>query len=179
MNSLRNLVILCLLPAAGLSGCRKSTVIVTPRTPAVANSLIPGTTVNKTGVYDYSDAKVTSRLELTGAGSSIHWSFDISRPLSGGGSSGGSSSGGVSLASPGDPWFVYVESPQRLWFFNGSKELHYSLNDESGGRSGPAIFEGKPHHSDDKVPDELIRKLPGELQKLFPPIPPAGPRPSI
>lgn len=159
--------------------CKKTTVILTPHAPPVANTLIPGTSIDKIGTYSYSDAKVSSKLDLSGGGTTIHWSFEISRPLPGGGSSGGSSSGGMSLANASDPWFVHAESPVRMWFFDGTKSLSYSLNDEHGGHGGPAIFDGQLQHSDHKVPDEVVRKLPAELQKLFPPLPPAGPRPSI
>lgn len=152
---------------------------MTPHAPSAPNTLIPGTSVDTIGTYAYSDAKVSSKLNLSGSGTAIHWIFEISRPLPGGGSSGGSSAGAMSLTTAGDPWFVHAESPVRMWFFDGTRTLSYSLNDEHGGHGGQAIFEGKLQHSDHKVPDEVIRKLPGELQKLFPTLPPAGPRPSI
>lgn len=173
------LAALCLLPLP-FSSCRKSKVVATRHTPLVANTLLPGTFIDKIGSYIHSDGKGTSKLDLTGSGIPIHWRFEINRPLPGGGGSRGGTSGGrISPDTASDPWFVYVESPRRLWFFDGTKDLEYSLNDDGGGRAGPAIFDGKLQYSDHKVPDEVIRKLPAELQKLFPPLPPAGPRPSI
>jgi hypothetical protein len=170
---------LCLLPLAFSSCTKRSRVVVTTHTSSVPNTLLTGDFINKTGTYTYSDSGGSSKLDLTGGGTLINWSFEITRPLPGGGSSGGTSGGSISPDDAGDPWFVYVETPQRLWFFDGTKGLDYSLHDGSGGRGGPAIFEGKLQYSEHRVPDELIRKLPADLQKLFPPVLPAVPRPSI
>lgn len=170
--------LLCLLPLA-LSSCRKSKVLVTPYAPAVANTLLIRTFIDKTGSYTHSDGKGTTHLELSGGGTTILWSLEIHSPKPGGGSSRRSSRGSIRLDDPGDPWFVYAETPQRIWLFDGKKDLDYSLHGEDGSRGGTAIFEGRLQPADDKVPDQVIRKLPAELQKLFPPLPPAGPRPSI
>ena len=169
---------LCLLPLA-LSSCRKPKVLVTPRTPAAANTLLVGTFIDKTGSYAHSDGKGTSKLDLSGGGTAIHWSLEIRSQRPGGGSSARSSRGSISLDAPGDPWFVHAETPQRIWLFDGRKDLEYSLHDDHGSHGGAAIFDGRLQPSDHKVPDQVIRKLPAELQKLFPPLPPSGPRPSI
>jgi hypothetical protein len=85
----------------------------------------------------------------------------------------------LNLSSPSDPWFIFVESPQRLWFFNGSGELNYNLSDHGGSRGGPAISSGKLLPTNERIPQELIPHLPPELQKLFPPVPPKEDRPSF
>lgn len=178
MKALRLIALLCLLPLA-FSSCRKSKIILTPHAPSVPNTLFAGTFIDKAGTYTHTDAKGGSKLDLSTGGTAINWTLEISRNLPGGASTGGCSQSGMSLDAATDPWFVYVETPLRIWIFDGTKELNYSLHDDGGSRAGPAIFDGKLQYSDHKVPDDVIRKLPTELQKLFPPLAPAGPRPSI
>jgi hypothetical protein len=99
--------------------------------------------------------------------------------LPGGGTTAGTNSSGMSLSSPSDPWFIFVESPKRLWFFDGRDELTYSLSDRGGSRSGPAIYSGKLQPTDEKIPTDLILLLPPDLQKQFPPVEPKTERPSF
>jgi hypothetical protein len=41
------------------------------------------------------------------------------------------------------------------------------------------VVHGNLHDKRAKVPEEVIRRLPANLQRLFSPLPPAGARPSI
>ena len=93
----------------------------------------------------------------------------------GGRSRGGSISSAISLASPTAPWFIYVEAPDSLWFFDG-EDLSYRRFNPDG--FGDGISMGKLKVDVADVPPGLVPHLPTELQKLFPPVD-KKPRPSI
>ena len=120
-----------------------------------------------------------NKLELIPAGKDVHWSFRVERQLPSGGLNKSSAGGAIQLNSPADPWFVFAESPTRLWFFNGSDTLAYTVKDEHVSSGGQAISGGNLQNGAPRIPTEVIRKLPAPLQQLFPPVPPAGPKPSI
>src|SRR5690606_251021 len=97
---------------------------------------------------------------------------------------GGSSSGGygnsIPLPAAATAWFIFVESPDRLWFFNGSSKLTFHHSDTgSGVSSGPAIVDGKLRPDSPPIPAELLPRLPAELQKLIPTEPPPVELPSF
>jgi hypothetical protein len=118
-------------------------------------------------------------LNVTLSGNSLSWTVTTEEKFPGGGTTGGESSSGMSLSSPSDPWFVFVESPQRLWFFDGKGNLIYSLSGSGGSRNGPAISAGKLQPTNEKIPGDLILLLPPDLQKQFPPVEPKQERPSF
>lgn len=167
---------LLLLTLAAVSvGCRKTA----PTVAAVPDTLIAGTVINSPGTWSASNAKGSQKLEVTISGTSVSWSVSSEEVHPGGGSIGGASSSGMSLSSPVDPWFIFVESPKRLWFCNGKNELGYALSDGGSTRSGPAIFSGQLQPTDEVVPTDLIPHLPPDLQKLFPPVAAPEKRPSF
>jgi len=174
----RLLGLLLLLPLV-ISSCRKSRVVTTPRPVAVANTMEAGTFIDKAGTYNHADARGSSELNLSLGGTTVNWEIEVKRALPGGGMKRGTSRGGMSLKTAGDPWFVYLESPRRLWLFNGSEDLEYTLHDDAGSKGGHVTFRGKFDPHGPKVPDDVIRRLPPGLQKLFPPVAPATGRPSI
>lgn len=158
-------------------GCHK-TVVHTGAVATAPDTLVPGLVIKSAGNWSAHTGKSSRTLDVTVSGNSVSWTVSSEEQIAGGGKSGGSSSSSMTLSSPTDPWFILVESPQRLWFFNGTGNLAYSLSD-GGIRSGPAIHGGKLIPTDEKIPAILIRQLPAELQKLFPPVPPEEERPSF
>ncbi len=170
--------LLLLTLAAASTGCRK-TVTYSSKVATTPDSLIAGTVINSAGTWSANDPKGSQKLDVTISGTSVSWSVSSEKKHPGGGSSGGSSSSGMSLSSPIDPWFIFVESPKRLWFFNGKNELNYALSDGGGARSGPAIFSGQLQPTAEVIPTDLIPHLPPDLQKLFPPVVPQPKRPSL
>ncbi|MEK7949869.1 hypothetical protein [Luteolibacter soli] len=160
-------------------GCRK--VVTTTSSPAVTtpDTLIAGMVIRTAGTWSAHTKTTTNKLAVTVSPSSVSWEVTKEEKLPGGGSGGASGSSGLSLPSPTAPWFIFVESPQRLWFFNGTSDLNYNLSDHGGSRGGPAISAGKLLPTDEKVPTDLILLLPPDLQKQFPPIPPKTDRPSF
>jgi hypothetical protein len=168
-----------LLIAATASGCRKSTSH-TSTLSAGPDTLIAGTVITSSGSWTARTPKGSTKLDLTVSGTSINWSITTEEKIGNFGSSSGSSASGMSLSSPSDPWFVFVESPQRLWFFDGKDELSYSIRNPGGGGSGgQSIFDGTLLSGSPAVPRELVLQLPPDLKKLFPPVEPAGKRPSL
>lgn len=175
---MRTALLLLTLSLATL-GCRR-TVTVTTASSAITtpDTLLDGMVIRSAGSWSAHTATTSQKLDVTITGHSVSWSVESEEKLPGGGTGGGSGSSGMTLSSPADPWFVFVESPRRLWFCNGSGELHYNLSDH-GSRGGPAIISGKLLPTDEKIPQDLIPLLPPDLQKLFPPVPPKQERPSF
>lgn len=167
-----------LLITAAATGCRK-TVHRTTTISTVPDTLIAGTLINSAGTWSANTPKGSQHLEVTVSGTSISWSLKIREMHPDGGSSGGSSSSGMSLSSPSDPWFIFVESPQRLWFFDGKDRLTYSISDGGGSRSGPAIFSGQLQPTTEVIPPEIAPHLPAGLRNLLPPAKPVETRPSL
>ena len=168
-----------LLIAAAASGCRKSTSH-TSTLSATPDTLIAGTVMKSAGSWTARTPQGSMKLDLTVSGTSVNWTITNEEKRGNFGSSSGSSGSGMSLSSPTDPWFVFVESRSRLWMFNGKDELAYRFQNDGGGSGGgQSIFDGKLLSGSPPVPRELVLQLPPDLQKQFPHIEPAGKRPSL
>lgn len=167
-----------LLITTAATGCRK-TVHRTSTVSTVPDTLIAGTVINTAGTWSANSPKGSQHLVVTVNGTSISWTLESREMHPGGGSSSGSSSSGMSLSSPSDPWFIFVESPQRLWFCDGKDQLSYNISDGGGSRSGPAIFAGKLQPTTEVIPPEIAPHLPAGIRNLLPPVEPVEKRPSI
>lgn len=104
-------------------------------------------------------------------GTGVEWLYQWSLP-----GDNGSTKETLALSSPSVPWFVYVESRTRLWFFDGEKNLTYRRWEPSV-ETGDAIIDGVLKIPAAEVPADLVPNLPQPLQKYFPKG--AKPRPSI
>jgi hypothetical protein len=161
------------------SGCRKSTSH-TSTLSAGPDTLVAGTVIKSAGSWTARTPQGSTKLDLTVSGTSVNWTVTTEEKIGTFGSSGGSSASGMSLSSPTDPWFVFVESRSRLWMFDGKDELTYRFQNEGGGSGGgQSIFNGKLLSGSPPVPRELVLQLPPDLQKQFPHVEPAGKRPSL
>jgi hypothetical protein len=168
-----------LLIAATATGCRKSTSH-TSTLSGGPDTLIAGSVIKSAGTWSASSSKGSTKLDLSVSGTSIHWTITTEEKIGKFGSSGGSSGSGMSLSTPTDPWFVFVESRSRLWMFDGKDELTYKIQNDGGGSGGgQSIFSGKLLSGSPPVPREVVLQLPPELQKQFPHVEPAGKRPSL
>lgn len=168
-----------LLISTAATACRKSTSH-TSTLSAGPDTLITGTVINAAGSWSARTPKGSTKLDLSFSGTSINWTITTEEKIGKFGSSSGSSGSGMSLSSPTDPWFVFVESPSRLWMFNGKDQLAYRFQNNGGGSGGgQSIFNGKLLSGSPQVPRELVLQLPPDLQKLFPHVEPAGKRPSL
>lgn len=173
---MRSISIFFLAACMLLAGCRKKHRIPMPLPPgasAATNTLVPGALIKGGGTWTYTEGHTWRLLTTTPKGSQVAWNYEISHDN---GSRGHSSV--MVLASPSAPWFVYVESPERLWFFNGTGYLDLTEGPKDGHGTTVAITRGKLEIPPGEVPAALIPLLPAELQKLFPAKAPQPP-PSI
>lgn len=157
-------------------GCRKHRVVISPppSLPTATNTLVEGTVIKGAGNWVYSDGSSMRSLDVNPDGTNVHWAYNHHGP-----SHGGSTSSVITTSTPSSPWFIYVESAERLWIFDGTGSLicHF----ESSGGSATTLYaltNGKLQNDSVDVPPEVIPLLPEELQTLFPK-PSKKPRPSI
>jgi len=164
------------------TSCRKTLIHPSFSRSTVPDTLIPGTVINSAGSWSASTSKGSTKLDVSVNGTSINWTIFTEEKLGKFGSSGGTSGSGMSLSSPTDPWFVFVESPSRLWMFDGENDLSYRFQSNgggSGGGQGIVIVNGTLLPGGPPVPRDLVLQLPPGLQKLFPHVEHAGKRPSL
>jgi hypothetical protein len=169
----------------GTVGCRKSAVhsstssssSTSSTTSSGRGALVPGTFITTSGKFTLTEGKTVHTLDVAQSGTSLSLDYSSSEELPSGGSVGDAVGGSTSVSSPTDPWFVYVETPQRFWYFEGKSELSIlRLFDDSSGRVIPA---GKKTHPDAaKVPPAVVLRLPDDMKKLLPPVVPPVKRPS-
>jgi hypothetical protein len=163
-------------------GCRRTVTVTSSTTVTTPDTLVAGTVIRSAGTWSAHTSKGSKRLDIKIDADTVSWvvSNEDKRPTGGiGGSAIGEASSSMSLSSARDPWFVFVESPRRLWFFNGSDRLSFRLAGSGGIRGGMAVLLGKLVPTAEKIPEEIIPLLPADLQKLFPPIEPKTERPSL
>jgi hypothetical protein len=171
-------VTLVLALALSPVACRKHTMTVSMGA-AASNTLVAGTFIDGAGTYTHDDGSVTHELTVTPGPRAVTCQV-TRREQRGMGSSSSSNGRTIPLAAPSDPWFIFVESPGRLWFFNGKDQLDYHVKAPGGGgSSGPAIASGQLRPNTPPIPPDLILRLPAELRKLLPTVEAPGTRPSF
>lgn len=170
-------VLTLFLLAVITTGCRRSVVHTSASTSTGPDTLIAGTVIASSGSWSASTSKGSTILEISVSGNSFNWTITSEESS---GKFGTRSTSGMALFSPSDPWFVFVESPSRLWMCNGTNELTYKfVNPGGGGSGGHSIYDGKLHSDDPPVPSGLVPHLPPDLRKLFAPVEAKPMRPSI
>ena len=172
-----------LLVCTLLTGCTRRVVTSSSSAaPATPNTLLEGTFITGDGSWHHRQGNIDKTLQVTVSGRDISWNYTRTEYLTQGGRSSGGSGSHLRTDAPGAPWFIYVETPTRLWFFDGKDNL--SLQENHGGYElmGTAIItHGKLRDESDStsVPTDLIPRLPEELQKLLPKPARRAERPSI
>lgn len=158
--------------------CRKHTMTVSGG-PVASSTLVAGSFIDSAGTYTHDDGSVTHRVVVSPGPAAVN--CGLSRHEQRGMSSSNSSSGrSIRLLHPSDPWFIFVERPGRLWFFNGKNQLDYEMESPGGGgHSGSAIDSGKLRPDAPPLPPDLVPRLPEELRKLLPAVYAPGVRPSF
>ncbi len=170
-------LLLLVLSVLAVSACRKHSV--TSHRPAVPNTLVAGTFISSGGTFTHADATITRELTVTPGPKDLTWNLRRTEYRPGGRSSGGYGNS-MPLAPGSTSWFIFVESPDRLWFFNGDNKLSYHISRGSASVSnGSSILNGKIQPDSPSIPAEIGPRLPAELQKLVPQAPPAVERPSF
>ena len=170
-------LLLCLsLALLASTACRKTSTTGSSAT-ATPDTLIPGSFITTSGTFTHTGGMTTRSLDITrSSGRSLSLSYRYLEEMPSGGTSGSTSTNHTSISSPSDPWFIYVESPERFWLFDGKSVLR-TFHPE--GTTGPVISSGKLDRSDANVPADVILRLPAELQKLLPSVEPLVKRPSL
>jgi hypothetical protein len=172
MSSLLRLLLCLSLALLAGTACRK-----TPTTVTKPDTLIPGTFITTSGSFTRTEGRTIHTLDVIQSGTSLTLQYRSSEKLSSGGTSGSMMQGSTSVSSPTDPWFVYVESPERFWYFEGKSELSILHPLDDG--DGRMISSGKIHPDCANVPPEVVLRLPAELQKFLPTVEPPVKRPSL
>lgn len=164
------------LLTAGATGCRKM-VHRTFTLSTVPDTLVSGTFITTSGTFTHTEGPTTRSLEVTQSGTSLSLSHGSSEELPSGMTTTSSSATSTSISSPSAPWFIYIESPECFWHFDGNSNLS-TFHPESGA-SGPVISSGKIHPSCANVPPEVVLRLPEALKKLLPRVETPLKRPSL
>jgi hypothetical protein len=172
----------CLLVCIPVTGCRRvvTSSASSSTSPSAPNTLVEGTFITGDGNWHNRQGNTARELTVNHNGNNVSWNLNLATYMPNGGRSSGGSGSSMQVPSGGGAWFIYVESPDRLWFFNGKDQL--VLQQASGYNTEPltAISRGKlESEAAGQVPAELIPRLPADLQALFPM--PSAPvvRPSI
>ena len=160
------------------TGCRRTVVHTSASSSSGANILIVGPVINSAGSWTVGTSKGSAKLDVTVSETSVKWSSttNVETDSFDSGTRSGST---MSLSSSSDPWFIFVESPSRIWSFNGADELTYYFCITGGAEGGTSIYSGKLSAQSPPVPTELVPHLPSELRSLFPEVEAPGKRPSI
>src|SRR5688572_14449305 len=121
---MRPALLACLLVCVPLASCTRRVVTTTSSTPsATANTLVEGTFITGGGTYQHRKGNSGRDLTVNVSGNQVSWNLNLSTYMPNGGRSSGGSGSSMTVDSGGSAWFIYVESPERLWFFNGKDQL--------------------------------------------------------
>jgi hypothetical protein len=176
MSSLFRLLLCLSLVLLASTACRKTSTSGSS-TVATPDTLAPGAFITTSGRFTRTEGKITHTLDVTQSGTSLSLEYSSSEELPSGGTTGDMMGGRTSVSSPTDPWFGYVETPQRFWYFDGKSELSIlRMFDDSSGR---VISAGKVEWPDAKVPPAVVLRLPDDMKKLLPPVEPDVKRPNL
>ena len=163
--------LLCLsLSLLASTACRKTST-ARSSTATTPDTLIPGTFITSPGEYHGREGRYTRSIKLSLTGNQVGWT--VTNDAIGPGDAAGrhaSSSSWLALSSPADPWFVYVESPGRLWLCDGHANLYANFIGNTGdneylqlvnsGRLTPAKPLPVPKPVFDRLPESIRRILP-------------------
>ncbi len=153
------------------TACRKTASRGISTVAAAPDTLIPGTFISSPGDYHGREGRFTRSIKLSLTGKQVGWT--VTNDAIGPGDAAGrhaSSSSWLALSSPTDPWFVYVESPGRLWLCDGHANLYANFIGSTGdneyrqlvnsGRLTPAKPLPVPKPVFDRLPESIRRILP-------------------
>jgi hypothetical protein len=149
------------------SGCRR--VTPTAAAPSASATLLSGSFVTAPGEYRGSEGRFTRIVKLTDRGSSIAWSITTEKKTSRSSPASSTSTSALNLANPTVPWFVYVESPTRLWLYDGHANLTASFVSNNGSNEFHQLLNSGHRTTKDKpLPAEVFQRLRESLRSLFP-----------
>lgn len=168
---------LVLALALSTVACRRHMTV--SAVPVASNTLVAGTFIDRAGTYTHDDGSVTHEVTVTPGLTDVNCQV-TRREQRGMGSSSSSSGRTIRLSDPSAPWFIFVDGPGRLWFFNGKDQLDYHIKSPGGGSNlGSAIAAGQLHRGAPPIPPDLALRLPEELRKILPAVEAPGVQPSF
>ena len=149
-------------------GCRK-TATHTAAVATAPDTLIAGTFITTLGEYRGHEGRFTRTIKLTPFGISIAYSIITVKGTSGDSSDRQESCSALALEKPTDPWFIYVESPARLWLCDGHANVYACFISAKGtNEHHQLVNSGHRTHKEIPLPDAAYHRLPDQLRRLFP-----------
>ena len=152
------------------TACRKTSASSTSSVATTPDTLIPGTFITSPGTYHGREGRYTRSIKLNLTGNQVGWALTTEVTGTREATESSTSISGMDLSSPTDPWFVYVESPGRLWLWDGHANLYANFIRSDGddehrqlvnmGRLSPTHRIPVPKPVFDRLPESIRRILP-------------------
>lgn len=165
---MRTLLFIILL-AAAVAACRKASSTGSS-TAATLDTLIPGTFITSPGDYHGREGRYTRSIKLSLTGTQVAWTLTTEVTGTREATESNASSSYLALSSPADPWFVYVESPGRLWLCDGHANLYANFIRSDGEDDHHQLVNMGRLSPVDKfpVPKPVFDRLPEALRRIVP-----------
>ncbi len=162
-------LLLLLLLALAATGCRKTST-TRSSTVATPDTLIPGTFITSPGDYHGREGRYTRTIKLSTAGTQMGWSLTTEVTGTREATESQTSSSYLILSSPADPWFVYVESPGRLWLCDGRANLYANFIGNTGNNEHLQLVNSGRLSPIDQlpVPKPVFDRLPESIRRILP-----------
>jgi hypothetical protein len=149
-------------------GCRR-TASHTASVATGPDTLVAGTFITAPGEYHGHEGRFTRTIKLTGHGTSIAYSIITEKGTSGDAADHQESVSALVLEKPTDPWFVYAESPARLWLCDGHANVYACFVSANGANEHHQLANSGHRTTDEKpLPAAVYQRLPEPLRLLFP-----------
>jgi hypothetical protein len=169
MSSLLRLLLCLSLALLASTACRKTST-TRSSTVATPDTLIPGTFITSPGDYHGREGRYTRTIKLSLTGNQVSWTLTTEVTGTREATESSTSVSGMALSSPADPWFVYVESPGRLWLWDGHANLYVALIKGSGHNDyHQLVSDGRLDPTENlPVPKPVFDRLPEALRRIVP-----------
>ena len=174
-------LLLCLsLALLASTACRKTST-TRSSTIATPDTLIPGTFITSPGTYHGREGRYSRSIQLSLKPSYVAWTLTTEVTGTREATQSHTSSSGLVLSSPADPWFVYVESPGRLWLCDGHANLYANfIRSDGEDEHHQLVNMGRPSPTHRMpVPKPVFDRLPESIRRVLPAPETPGVRPSI
>ena len=151
------------------TACRKTSTSGTAAVATTPDTLIPGTFITSPGTYHGREGRYTRSIKLSPKPNYVSWTLNTeitgNRELS----EIKTSISGLALSSPADPWFVYVESPGRLWLCDGHGNLYANFIGRTGNNEQRQLVNmGHLGTRQLPVPKPVFDRLPESMRRILP-----------
>jgi hypothetical protein len=169
MSSLLRLLLCLSLALLASTACRKTSTTGSS-TVATPDTLIPGTFITSPGDYHGREGRYTRSIKLSLKPSYVSWTLNTEVTGTREATESHDSASSLGLSSPTDPWFIYVESPGRLWLYDGHANLYANFIG-SGGEDVHRQLVDMGHLSPSHrlpIPKPVFDRLPESIRRILP-----------